>query len=85
MQQFLNILFLEWPIPDPRSWQLLRRYGTNYETWPQRHAELLETIRRTEKRIVDTVRGDLGNLGAKLIAVLGQASPAQSGCRYRPT
>lgn len=58
VQTFLNSLFLEWPIPDPRSYQTLKRYGHEYETWPQTHTELLDTIDRIERAMTDTLIGD---------------------------
>ena len=58
VQVFLNTLFMEWPIPNPKVYKCLKRYGRNYETWPQTHTELLDTIDRTEKRLIDTILGD---------------------------
>ena len=58
VQVFLNTLFMEWPIPNPRVYKCLKRYGHDYETWPQTHTELLDTIDRTEKRLIDTILGD---------------------------
>merc|ERR1719253_14658 len=34
VQVFLNTLFMEWPIPNPRVYKCLKRYGHDYETWP---------------------------------------------------
>merc|ERR1712166_1326640 len=58
VQVFLNTLFMNWPIPDPKVYKVLKRYGSNYETWPQTHTELLDTIDRTEKCLIDTILGD---------------------------
>jgi len=58
VQVFLNTLFMNWPIPDPKVYKCLKRYGSTYETWPQTHTELLDTIDRTEKCLIDTILGD---------------------------
>ena len=58
VQKFLNILFLEWPIPNPKAYKVLNRYGTRYETWPQNHKDLIDTIDRTEHRLIDNILGD---------------------------
>jgi hypothetical protein len=58
VNKFLNILFKEWPIPDPNKFKTVKRYGRTYETWPQNHSELLDTIDRTEQKLINNILGE---------------------------
>jgi len=60
VQKFLNVLYKEWPIPNPKEYKSLKRYGYTYETWPQTDEQLLHTIAAAEAKMNNTI------LGAKL-------------------